>query len=60
MFKDSANGWRKKVFEGHMMQLEESLGFRPDLAHYEKLYAPPVPREKSRTKRANFDAQDKR
>jgi hypothetical protein len=51
MFKDSANEWRKKIFEGHMAQVEESLGFRPDLALYEKLYAPPVPHEKIQNKK---------
>jgi hypothetical protein len=44
-WKDISGPQIKKMYEQIMQQLEDDLGFRPDLDLYGKLYAPPVPYE---------------
>jgi hypothetical protein len=57
MFKDWTNKGGQEIFEMHMESLEENLGFRPDLALYEKLYAPPVPHEAIPDKEGEFQVR---
>jgi hypothetical protein len=52
--KDIGGPQIKEMFEQGMQQVEDDLGFRPDLDLYGKLYAPPVPHEKIPEREGEF------